>query len=186
MNSTRLASPVVLATLLLGATGSAQEPGREASQSHEEHFHRNEFTLVLASTYEAEEGENLFTVGGEYERRFTPRIGVSGTFEHFSDVGAWVFVFPATFRVWRGLKLLAGPGLEHVSRRGNGQEETQNGEETAESGADNLFLFRFGAQYGFELGERFAIVPSIEFDLVDESEGVAKAVVYGVNFAIAF
>lgn len=172
--------------LLAGSRTFAQEHWGGAAEPHEEHFHRNELALVLASTYEAEEGENLFTIGGEYERRYTPRLGISATFEHLSRVGAWVFVFPATFRVWRGLKVLAGPGFEYLSRRPDEQDQESHGEPMTESGADNLFLFRFGAHYGFELGERYAIVPGIEVDLVDESEGVAKAVVYGVNFAIAF
>jgi hypothetical protein len=166
----------------LTPSASAQEHGSEAS-GHEEHFHRNELALVLASTYEAGEEKNLFTVGGEYERRFTSRLGAGATFEHLSEVGGWVFIFPITFRVYRELKLLAGPGFEHQSRR-----PEEHGDVPGEVGgeAENLFLFRIGVHYGFELGERYSIVPGIELDWIDEEHGVARALVYGVNLGVAF
>lgn len=161
------------------------------SQSHQSHFHRNELALVLASTHESEEDENLFTIGGEYERRFTSRVGLTAGFEHLSEVDGWVFVFPLTVRIAGGLKALAGPGFEHLSRRPTlgghevGHSETSE-EHPVESGADNLFLFRIGAQYAFEIGERFSVAPGIALDFIDEEHGVAKAVLYGVNLGIAF
>ncbi len=91
-------------------------------------------------------------------------MGLECSFEHLPDVDGWVFAFPVTFKVYRNLKLLAGPGFELESRR-------------PESGTDNLFLFRIGAQYGFEIRERYSIVPAIELDWIDEEEGVAKAVI---------
>lgn len=83
----------------LSRAGARAQEHEEGASEPGEHFHRNELALVLASTYEAEEGKNFFTIGGEYERRFSPRLGLSATFEHLSDVGSWVFIFPATFRV---------------------------------------------------------------------------------------
>ena len=182
---------VLLACGLIIEAGFAQEHGEPASGSHEEHFHPNEIALVLASTYEASEGQNLFTIGGEYERRLTSRFGFAGTFEHLSEVNGWVFVFPATIRIVGGLKALAGPGFEHRARRPSSEGNEGHGGELFEGqpasrGAENLFLFRFGAHYGFEIGGRYSITPGIELDLVNEEAEVAKAVVYGVNFGIAF
>ncbi len=56
--------------LVLASSAHAQEREEGVTDPREEHFHRNELALVLASTYEAEEGKNLFTLGGEYDRRF--------------------------------------------------------------------------------------------------------------------
>jgi hypothetical protein len=185
----------LLASCLLAPTTWAQEHVEHSSEAHEEHFHRNELALILASTYEAEESKNVFTIGGEYERRFTPRFGVAVTVEILDSIDARVLVFPVTIRVVRDLKVVVGPGWERLSRRHSSEEdedphadphEESHESEPAESGAENLFLFRFGVHYGFEFGGRYSITPGIDLDLINEEHGVAKAVVYGVNFGIAF
>ena len=165
----------------------AQEHGEHSSESHEEHFHRNELALVLASTYEAEQSKNIFTIGGEYERRFTPRFGVAVTLELLDSIDARVLVVPVTIRVVQGLKVVVGPGWERLSRRHSSAGNEDPHEESHESEkAENLFLFRFGAHYAFEFGGRYSITPGIDLDLINEEHGVAKAVVSGVNFGIAF
>lgn len=184
----------LLAGCLVTSTTWAQEHSGHSSESHEEHFHRNELALVLASTYEAEENKNLFTIGGEYERRFTPRLGVAVTVEFLDSNDARVLVFPVTIRVVQGLKFLVGPGWERKSRRSSEEHEDPHADPHADSHegdpveneADNLFLFRFGVHYGFEFGGRYSITPGIDLDLISEEHGVAKAIVYGVNFGIAF
>jgi hypothetical protein len=184
----------VVAILCCLAPGSApaQEHQAEGQAEHEEHFHRNEAAFLLGATYEAEAGDTLFTVGGEYARRLTPRVGVAAAFEHLSDVGAWVFVFPVGVRVYRGLTLTAAPGFEHTSRRSEGGHEAdepgESSPEGAESneGADNLFLFRIGAAYVFELKKRYSIAPGVAYDWVNEERGTATAIVYGVKFGIGF
>ena len=173
----------LLAGYLAASPSWAQEHSQHVSESHE-HFHRNELALVLASTYEAEKGKNFFTIGGEYERRLTSRFGISATVEHLSDVDAWVFVFPVTIRLVRGLKFMIGPGFEHLSRRASleGHEdphESSPESSPAEEGADKLFLFRFGVHYGFEFGGRYSITPGVDLDLINEEHGLAKAIVYG-------
>ena len=47
----------LLAGCLVAPSTWAQEHGEHSSESHEEHFHRNELALVLASTYEVEESK---------------------------------------------------------------------------------------------------------------------------------
>lgn len=181
----------VLAMVCCLAAGSA--PAQEHHAGHEEHFHRNEATFLLGVTHEAEAGNNLFTLGGEYAHRLTPRVGVAAAFEHLSDVGAWVFVFPLGVRVYRGLTLTAAPGFEHTSRRSKGgHEAVAHGElsheeaTSDEGGAENLFLFRIGAAYVFEFGARYSIAPGVAYDWVNEEHGTATAIVYGVKFGIGF
>jgi hypothetical protein len=185
----------LLVACLITSPTWAQEHGGHNSESHEEHFHRNELALVLASTYEVEHSKNLFTIGGEYERRLTPRFGVAATVEFLDSIDARVLVFPVTVRVVRGLKVVVGPGWERKSRRPSSeghedphdtQHEDSHAGDPVESGTENLFLFRFGVHYGFEFGGRYSITPGIDLDLISEDHGVAKAILYGVNFGIAF
>jgi hypothetical protein len=49
-----------------------------------------------------------------------------------------------------------------------------------------LFLFRIGAAYVFEVGERYWIAPGVAYDWVNEELGTATATVYGVKFGIGF
>ena len=152
------------------------------SDQGEEVESRNELALVLAGTYETQEEANYFTVGAEYEYRFHPLAGWSGAVEYVTDVGSWVFVFPVVLHPAGGLKILAGPGLEHKSRR-----RSESSEDDEDSGnAENLFLFRIGVNYAFEFGGWYSIVPALELDFVNEDDGVAKALVYGMNFGISF
>jgi hypothetical protein len=113
-------------------------------------------------------------------------------FEYLTGIDAYLWAFPVTFNPTGGLKIFAGPGLERKPRRRseeNGEShnhgsETHNDDET--SGSENLFLFRVGAGYSFEFGGRYSITPGLELDFIKEEHEVAKALVYGVSFGIAF
>ena len=50
------------------------QPANEALA--ERRFLRNELALVVAGTWESAADETSFTIGAEYERRFTPGFGV--------------------------------------------------------------------------------------------------------------
>lgn len=181
---------VALAGILLGLL---VVNGAEA-QEHEEHFRPNAVALVVASTYEATEEANYFTLGAEYGRWFTERFGVVGEFEVLPELDAWVFVVPFVFKLAGEFEVFAGMGLEHLARRSRRvegeelghHEDLERRERVLESGADNLFLFRLGAGYHIPLGERFFMVPHVALDLIDEEEEVAKAVVYGVALGFDF
>jgi len=185
----------LLACALGSVPAAAQEtePAHGEPADHEEHFHKNELVLILGVTHELEAGDNLFTIGGEYVRKFTPRIGASAAFEHLSHVNAWVFVFPVAFRVHEGFHVSTGPGIEHLSRRSGGDEaEGHVGEdephevEVGDEGADNLFLWRVGAGYLFEFGGRYIISVGAAYDWVFEEHGTARAWLFGMKFAVGF
>ena len=62
-----------------------------------------------------------------------------------------------------GIALFAGPGVENASEDGT------------------RFLFRVGVGWEFEIGERLAITPAVELDLIDGEEGVERTAVFGAS-----
>jgi hypothetical protein len=180
--------------------GSESHQEHTAHQGHPDHqghaahgYHPNEIALFLGGTYESEEEESFFTIGGEYQRLFTPRAGISAAFEHIHDVDALIVVGTFTYRPFASLKLTAGPGLELKSRRPGehgGEEEpgghTDSSSTEAGEGNDSLFLWRFGVGYVFELGERFSLTPGVSIDLVREEGHWVSALVFGATFGVGF
>jgi hypothetical protein len=116
-----------LAALALTLTASplrAQETsparGATAARSHEahgeehgeEHEHANELGVFVGGT--SENDETHFTIGVEYERRLSRRLGIGVIAEHVDGVDAWVFLAPLSFQPsgHLGLTFYAGPGFE--------------------------------------------------------------------------
>jgi len=164
--ATALAAPVrpwaVAVAQSPAAQGGGQSGENQASEgAGGEPERRNEIALLLGGTYQEE--ENYFTIGLEYQRTFSDRLDVAVAVEHLSGKDSWVYVFLAKFRVYKGIKLLAGPGFER-----------EHGE--------NDFLFRIGGGYGFEFGERYSFVPSLELDFI----GRDTALVYGATLGVGF
>src|SRR5262245_24408587 len=89
---------------------SALEPD-EASEARV-----NEAALVVAGTREPEgdEHETSLTIGAEYERRLTRRLGVVAEIEYVSGPGSWIVAAPVVVHLPRGVKLFTGPGFEHA------------------------------------------------------------------------
>ena len=83
---------------------------------HEEHESRHEIAIFTGVTTEPEHNESFFTIGGEYEFRFLPRIGISVELEYIKGLDAGVFAFPVVFHVHKGLMFVAGPGWETSPR----------------------------------------------------------------------
>ncbi len=79
--------------LLLPSSGLAQR------HHHEEHEHRNELALFVGATYDADEKESFFTIGGDYEFRFHPRVGISAELEYVDgpNIGVSRFRWSSTF-----------------------------------------------------------------------------------------
>jgi len=153
----------VASLLVILVGGFAFAPSAEAEEEEEK---LNELALVLAATHE--EGDTLFTVGAEYERDLGKRFAVSGIFEYVDDSESreFVFVVPFVLKPAGGLKLLAGPGVVRKD--------------------ESRFLFRLGAGWAFDLGERWAITPTVELDLVDGEDGLEEAWVLGASVGYRF
>jgi hypothetical protein len=145
----------------------------EAEHSHEEKthppYHTHHAALFLGGTHAdveieteggiREEGEDAFTVGLDYEYRFSQLFGVGGLVEYAggeletTSAMAGLFIHPIG-----GLKLFLAPGVEH-------------------EGDENEFLFRAGVHYNFLFGN-FVVTPVLAVDFVDGEENL----VYGVSF----
>ena len=154
-----------LLLLLLPTTAFAQRI------HHEEHESRHEVAIFMGVTTEAEHDESFFTIGGEYEFRFLPRLGISVELEYINGLDAGVFAFPVVFHVHKGLMVVAGPGWETSPR------------EIEALGDKSDFLFRLGAQYSFHVGGRFSLMPAVDFDFVKLEHETQKLLVFGVKFA---
>ena len=138
---------------------------------HEEHESRHEVAIFTGVTHDFEHSENAFTIGGEYEFRFLPRLGISIEVEYVTRVDAGIFAFPVVFHVYEGLMFVAGPGWETKPR-------------VIEALGDRSdFLFRIGAQYGFHVGGRFSLMPAVDLDFVKREHETEKLFVFGIKFA---
>jgi len=128
---------------------------------NESHYHRNHVGLFLGTTHE--EGEDEFTIGLDYEYRFSQYFGIGLIGEYVGEdaregVGmGLLFIHP-----YKGFRFLAGAGVKPKA------EETK-------------FIWRLGIGYRFPIGN-WTIAP--EFN-VDFTEGRVVEV-YGVSFGYGF
>ncbi len=184
MNQPHAFLVALLGAMLLPASGLAQR------HHHEEHEHKNELALFVGGTYDNDEGTNSFTIGGDYEFRFHPRVGISAEAEYVVGPDTGVFAFPVIFHVYRGLMVLAGPGVEHTPRvrpEVPGELLDELGEAHVEpEEAGSRFLVRVGAQYAIHVGARVSIIPAVDFDFVNGHERVEALFVYGVKIGFGF
>ncbi len=118
--------------------------------------------MFLGNTH-TEEGVDAFAIGGQYEYRVSPLVGIGVMGEYtFEDVDSWVVGVPFTLHPGAGWQLVAMPGVE------------LEGDETT-------FLFRAGVGYQFEL-EQFTIKPEFNADFV----GGEVDLVFGASLGFGF
>ena len=135
--------------------------GEEHAEHRESHYHRHHVGLMLGNTHE--EGEDEFTIGLDYEYRFSQYFGIGLIGEYVGEdaregVGmGLLFIHP-----YKGFRFLAGAGVKPKA------EETK-------------FIWRLGIGYRFPIGN-WTIAP--EFN-VDFTEGRVVEV-YGVSFGYGF
>ena len=120
-----------------------------------------EQTLSLFVGVTDDRGDNAFSLGLDYEYKFTEIFGIGGLLDHANgDVRTWVVGVPIFAHPVGGLVVLLAPGIEH------------------QDDGDNEALVRLGAGWEFELSERFVVAPMFNIDFVDDD----KVYVYGVEF----
>jgi hypothetical protein len=124
--------------------------------------------LFLGAT-DDDEGDNAhhhdqtdFTIGGEYEYRFSKHFGFGVVVEHTPEAhesdGVTVALGALHYHPFNrhdtfgGLRLSIGAGAEFVH---------DFGEEP---------LYRLGASYDFEITDKFAIAPTVNLDFVQNRE----------------
>ena len=157
---TRMASALIF--LLASSVASAEHEGEHAGHGGEHAFHSNVVAAFVGVTSE-DRREEAFTLGLEYERRFTPVFGLGVVAERaFGDLDFWVFAVPFAWHngPW---KLYVAPGVEDSDDHGS------------------EFLFRVGVEYGFEVGN-FEVAPQLDIDFVDGEEVLVLGVTIGKGF----
>ncbi len=155
------------------ATGDAAEHG---------HWHRHHAGFFVGgSTLKSENG---FTIGGDYEYRFSKYLGVGVQVEHaYGELKETVFAFPVFFHPGAGLRLAAGPGFERFTGELSSitaEDEGHGAEATHDK--NNHFLWRMQILYDFPVGERFTITPNFALDFLSGRQ----VAVYGVTFGVGF
>ena len=131
--------------------------------------HRHKIYLFGGVTQEDSEIDGSLGLG--YEYRITELLGIAGLAEFTGGEAerAMAFGIGATVHPYAGLYFLAGPGFEIVDPKHEDREE--------------LFLFRLGVGYDFELTPRWSLAPEFNVDFV--SGGDVK-LVYGLVLGYAF
>lgn len=175
----------LMACLFLPKAALGQDEAEAAHGGHEEHgnheYHKNGVFLFLGGTTESisDDPTTSFTLGLEYERRFSQLVGVA--------VGAEAVLGGEGREALAGLLLIlhpvgrlglaAGPGMELGK-----EHHTDHGEEGGGDTAVHAAL-RVGALYDFELGSRYTIAPAVFVDFID---GKDPALVWGAELGLGF
>jgi hypothetical protein len=155
---------LLLAPGQLRAQESHEQSGDEGEVSgeHGEHeFHRNHVAIFLGAT--VDEDESAFTLGADYERRFSKRFGIGVLADYASgDVRAYVVALPVFLHVTERLKFFVAAGVE----------DSSHGTES---------LVKLGVDYGFKVGG-LIVAPVFTVDFVDRQE----ILVFGLNIGRSF
>jgi hypothetical protein len=166
--------------------------GHEGSEEHgEEHeFHKHHFAVIISSTESPEEhgeehngdghgdthGEGSsggkddpdFTIGFDYERRFTKRFGFGGMIDWVAEGRREFLGGPIAFlHPFAGSKFWVAPLAERVRATG-----------------DWDLVWRIGAGWDFEIGKsgKYSIAPNINYDIAEEHELWVLGVAFGMGF----
>jgi hypothetical protein len=183
----RVTLGTVLVLLLVGWPVEGQEARPAVVPQEEAESERlNELALVIAGSSDLEEDETFFTLGVEYERRITARVGIIAEVEYLFDADRWIAAVPVVFRPARGVKLFAGPGFERADDDEGDEEVGEEPIDGRAEGSATSFLFRIGGGYTFELEGRYSISPTLSLDFVREEGTWARALVFGVSVGIGF
>ena len=161
----------VVAALMLPGPAAAEEQVKEDNHGEEHHgdqhggersFHANLIGVFTGVTSKNRRNAS-FTLGLEYNRRFTEHFGMGLLAERvFADEQFNVYAvgFAYYFSPW---KVYVAPGVEHSKEHGD------------------EFLLRFGVEYAFEIGG-FEIAPQIDVDFVDGDEVFVIGLTFGKGF----
>ena len=164
----------------VGEHEEGAEGGEEHGEKHE--FHKHHIAVILSATEAVEEhgdeqsgnghddghGETHsegsssgkddpdFTIGFDYERRFTRLFGFGGMLDWVAE-GRREFLFgPIAFlHPFSGSKLYVAPLAERVRETGDWE-----------------LVWRIGAGWDFPVGKsgKYSIAPNINYDITDEHE----------------
>ena len=167
---------------------ASEEHGEAHGEEH--HLHKHHFAVILSSTEAVEEhveepngdghgephseGSNGgkddpdFTIGFDYERRFTQLFGVGGMFDWVVEGRREFLLGPIAFlHPFAGSKFWLAPLAERVRETG-----------------DWDLVWRIGAGWDFTIGKsgKYSISPNVNYDITDEHELWVFGVAFGLGF----
>ncbi|MEM1447530.1 MAG: hypothetical protein AAF957_03170 [Planctomycetota bacterium] len=120
-------------------------------------------SVVAAGTHAAD--EDAPTAGIDYEYRLNRILGVGAVAEYaFEPFNATTVLAVADIHIWRGLGIQTGPGVVLFD-------------------SEQLFVYRIGGLYEFELGGGMTISPQLHYEITDsEADAFVYAIALGVGF----
>jgi len=126
------------------------EQGPHIKKGHSPHH----LSIINGGTTILEDGRTAYTVGIDYEYRYSDLLGFGFVAEQaVGNVDAFTFLAVADIHIWKGLAIQVGPGLEFT------EEE------------DGL-VFRSGVLYEFEFFDHWTLSPQAHFDFAHEDSFV--------------
>ncbi len=138
----------------------------------------NQLSIGVAGTRGG--GEDALAIGIEYELRAHRLFGVGGVVEQVLDEDTVVVALPFfTWHATGGFRVRFGFGLqrtevEHAAPGDSEDDDDDNHESDS--------FFRIGVQYAIDVGDRFAILPTLDLDLKAGDNRAA----FGVRVAYSF
>lgn len=140
-------------------TGSGESEETELWQTHPHHL-----SFLPAWTF-AEDGENAFTIGLDYEYRVNSFWGLGGVLEYaFEPLDTTTILAVADLHLTNSFIIQTGPGFVF-----------EDGEE--------LLTYRIGVLYEFELPNNLSFSPQVHYDIIDEVDNEwITALAFGWSF----
>lgn len=135
-------------------------------------FHPHHLALFNGATTSLEQSTTAYTLGLDYEFRFSEKLGVGLLGEIiFAEESELIAGIPLFYHPLGGLKIMAVPMLQWAQKIAPG---------SAEASPTALFAGRIALGYDFHLGS-FSLGPEIGFDL-----GETQSVVFGISIGKGF
>ena len=171
-----LRTVILLATVAtIGAAGASAESESAEDRGHHVHgdhaMHPNHIAVFVGLTHgggseEGEEETSAATIGLEYERRLSRKVGIGVLAEYVDgDRRDHVGMALVSLRPGRRAKLILGAGLERHEGKG-----------------EYAFLGRVGFGYAFEPVPGNSVSPEINLDFVDGHTLVVVGATIGWGF----
>ncbi len=172
-NKIFLLAIITLVVLLNSSILYSQQHEEQSNHVADAHINKNHIALFNGATTVFEHDITSYTVGVEYEYRFTKTMGLGLLAEYITpEIDEFVLGITFFIHPFKGLKLMAAPILVY------GEESKE--EDILESEKEARFFGRIGIGYEIHV-HYFTLNPIIDFDF-----GKTEAMGYGVGIGYGF
>ncbi len=145
---------VVVFLFLSMASGYAQHDNDHSEHKSSTHYYEHHFTLYNGLTTNLNHESTAYTVGVDYEFRFSKFVGIGILGEYvFTESGEFVTGIPLYAHPYKGAKIIVAPLIVI------GEEEHEEHHDTKR---ESSFAFVVGAGYDFHMW-KISVGPSINF-----------------------